>query len=784
MSFKITARTLLQLGAELISSDAIAFYELIKNAFDARSPRIDVRAFIHFAPDVLLAALAEVQALLKDKKGSLAQAAALQRRLLTSLQYTTAEATALATAIRTAGSLTALHSTLEQANYLEFRDQGEGMSLEELSDVYLTIGTRSRRRQRELPHEITAQGTPRPILGEKGLGRLSVMRLGEGLLVETSKRGEANYNELSIDWSRFSHDSDALLDSIDVEPIVGKSKSDPAQSGTSIKVYKLHTTWSREKMEAIAREELSKFLDPFSKHNRAFIKLWFNGDAVVIPNIERILFEKAHAYVEASFSFTDEGEARLAGSIDYRLAKKQKTFVLAGTHLLSATGTSPEELAALGPFAISFHWYNRAVVEAMDGIGTVTDVRNLIRRWAGGLMVFRDGFRVNPYGGPDDDWLRLDQKALGAQGYKVNRRQIIGKVDISTFDNPALLDQTNREGLRDCQEKNTLVRLLQYIMWSEFKAFLDKVDKDRLTNEPLNLSDLEVRLEVSERKLTENLQVLIHKYPEIKDEEGTLQAIREAFGKSRRLFSDARTVFESYEQRRDETLHLAALGLMVDIIAHELNRSTEHALTTLGTFDKNDLPARANALVKTLQLQLKTLQTRLKVLDPLGPTGRNRKEKFDLRQLVNDTVSAHEAQFTRHHIRWVVEADFDGPWTIKAVPGMFVQILENCIANSVYWVSMERKLRPAFSPRIVVLLEKASNSLLFSDNGPGISKDKQEEVFWPFFTTKPPGDGKGLGLYISREIARYHGVVLSLSPRLGTHDDRLNTFQLDISSLT
>ena len=43
MAFKVTARTLLQLGSELISSDAIAFYELIKNAFDANSPKVVVR---------------------------------------------------------------------------------------------------------------------------------------------------------------------------------------------------------------------------------------------------------------------------------------------------------------------------------------------------------------------------------------------------------------------------------------------------------------------------------------------------------------------------------------------------------------------------------------------------------------------------------------------------------------------------------------------------------------------------------------------------------------------
>jgi hypothetical protein len=46
MSFRIAARTILHLGAELISSDAIALYELIKNAFDAKSPEVEIRVFV------------------------------------------------------------------------------------------------------------------------------------------------------------------------------------------------------------------------------------------------------------------------------------------------------------------------------------------------------------------------------------------------------------------------------------------------------------------------------------------------------------------------------------------------------------------------------------------------------------------------------------------------------------------------------------------------------------------------------------------------------------------
>ncbi len=68
----------------------------------------------------------------------------------------------------------------------------------------------------------------------------------------------------------------------------------------------------------------------------------------------------------------------------------------------------------------------------------------------------------------------------------------------------------------------------------------------------------------------------------------------------------------------------------------------------------------------------------------------------------------------------------------------------------------------------------------FSDNGPGISPARQEEVFQAFVTTKPPGQGKGLGLFIAREIASYHGATLYLSEEEFNSEGNLNTFVLDL----
>ena len=86
------------------------------------------------------------------------------------------------------------------------------------------------------------------------------------------------------------------------------------------------------------------------------------------------------------------------------------------------------------------------------------------------------------------------------------------------------------------------------------------------------------------------------------------------------------------------------------MVAHELNRATRHTLQVL-----NERGAEAskemNTMLRTLEAQLKTLQKRLRILDPLATAGRQVKETFDLVAWVEEIVAAHSEQFKRHGIR-------------------------------------------------------------------------------------------------------------------------------------
>src|SRR6266540_2046675 len=124
MAFKVNARTILHLGAELISSDAIAFYELIKNAFDAKSKRVRINVVVRLP----YATIAEVVATGSSVPlpGHYPQ---LRSRILAALDATAPEIAELRTNVSAAKNVTELVHAIEEANYIEFEDTGEGMSL-------------------------------------------------------------------------------------------------------------------------------------------------------------------------------------------------------------------------------------------------------------------------------------------------------------------------------------------------------------------------------------------------------------------------------------------------------------------------------------------------------------------------------------------------------------------------------------------------------------------------------------------------------------------------------
>ena len=112
-----------------------------------------------------------------------------------------------------------------------------------------------------------------------------------------------------------------------------------------------------------------------------------------------------------------------------------------------------------------------------------------------------------------------------------------------------------------------------------------------------------------------------------------------------------------------------------------------------------------------------------------------------------------------------MNTDFDQTLEkIDVVPQDIGRIILNLITNAFYAVSEKD-----YVPTVTVSTKGVGNSveISVSDNGKGIPEPVREKIFQPFFTTKPTGQGTGLGLSMSYDIVKAHGGTISVNSREG-----------------
>lgn len=786
--FRITARTVLELGSELISSDIIAFYELIKNGFDAGTKNgVEVRFDI-----VLTKAIGQRLAreagkidrsadnsvqLLKELKaivdGEILESAS--KEALTSFR-------ALIDAAATPAALVdALTDGMRQFNTITIKDTGSGMSAQDLEDNFLVIGTGSRKKAIDAA---LASGTDKaPYLGEKGIGRLSAMRLGEQLYVETAKVSDTHFNLLEIDW-RIFNTVDAMLDEIDVKPSVGELKPLPEWSGTTIVIRDLTENWFKDRVFEMGDREFSRLTDPFEDPGvRPRIAVFWNGDRVPVASMSRSLLEAAHAHVSGKYSI-NEGEPSLKITTDiadlgFPHPREVRTIVLnradlEGTIIGKDDHIDDLALIDVGPFEFEAHWFNRRRLPLKDAVGEKLAIRDEQEKWSGNLL-FRDLFRVFPYGEEEDDWLELDRRALRRSGYLLNRTQFVGRTQISRITNPALLDQTNREGLRVTPEQRVLLLIMRFAVQDQLGQAIGEVEK-QYKAQKIDLGDTQKQVTRMEDRAKTALTRIRRFSPP--DAEEAIADIQQTLAEFSQFAAQARERIAQVEQEGRQMVEMAGIGLMVEVVAHELARSTESALRALEKLKDADVPDRLRGQIATLRAEMKSINKRVRVLDPMSVSGRQRTELFSLNELVNDTIAAHASQFERHRITPIVHLP-EKTVRIRAVKGMIVQILENLISNSVYWLDIRGK-RENFKPEIRISVGSSPPTLVFEDNGRGVAVENQEAVFKMFFSLRDSKRRRGLGLFIARDAAEYHGGTLDLDDYRDPQTGRLHRFTLEL----
>ncbi|MBK8504690.1 MAG: GHKL domain-containing protein [Saprospiraceae bacterium] len=155
-------------------------------------------------------------------------------------------------------------------------------------------------------------------------------------------------------------------------------------------------------------------------------------------------------------------------------------------------------------------------------------------------------------------------------------------------------------------------------------------------------------------------------------------------------------------------------------------------------------------------------------------TSEGKKELTDINALADEylRLAYHGLRAKDKNFNADFKTDFDEKLQkIYVIPQDIGRVFLNLINNAFYAVSSRASAGrdDHYKPLVVVSTKKLENSLEIrvKDNGPGIPENIKEKIFQPFFTTKPTGQGTGLGLSLSYDIVKAHGGELTLESKVG-----------------
>jgi len=704
------SRLMAIIGHELISSDVVAVTELVKNSFDADARMVLIR-------------LTEGS----DADGSVGAAT---------------------------GSI-------------EILDDGHGMSEETIRETWLEPATGFRRK-----HLTTPDG--RRVLGEKGVGRFAAAKVG-GRLDLRSKAVDADEVHLAVDWSAFEDDA-KYLDEIEFQfdvrqnGMFGRGSSISAtwtevaalyldrdrpptgERGTLLSISGLRSAWTRESVRKLELS-LERLISPFDEARdiaddfRIVLAvpegLDHQSGLVRRPEILR----KPHYKLNAAVN--DSGRATVM--IELRNGDE---YVTERT-LESARG---DDRPTCGPFDLRLNVWDRdtaSLRELAGEVGSTTRARAALDS-VSGVSVYRDGFRVLPFGEPDDDWLRLDHRRVQEPTQRLSNNQIVGYLLIGRDANPELTDQTNREGLIEGPALDDLRHsVLQLLKMLEAERYKTRPRKPRKPK-----SGLLDRIDLGE--------------------------LRNAIAVEVPADSPALTKLDEMQERVDDRIEmvgevlsryhrLATLGQLVDGVVHELAQPLV-AIRTAAVLGSESVDAshalgatdgRRHALLETLGGYFKTVASQSRVANdvlrriaPFGGRRRGRPEKYVIESAIRDAVALMRQEVDS------IGAEIRIPQSAHevALDGTeFQEVVVNLLSNSLHWLRQVKKDSRVISIAVQRNAD-SSVSVIFEDSGPGVPGRDRDYIFDPYFTTKP--NGVGLGLSIAGEIVKdyYGGDLELLSP--------------------
>lgn len=637
---------------------------------------------------------------------------------------------------------------------IEIIDAGEGMDLETVLNIWLEPA--SDHKAEKLRNQERTTKFERLPVGEKGVGRFAVHKLGNTVRMVTRKKGALEI-EVNLDWksltsNRYLSDASFLVNERKPEVFLNNNH------GTLIEVSNLKTTWTRGDVRRLYRA-VSTMVSPFNTKDP------FSVNFILDPESEtwvEDLFSPVKAKESSLYEFTFSLDDNVfVWNYSYTPFPSLETDF---KNIVKSRNVGSKNDAALEWFALEMpdgtRWRGRKKrkrpsleslrigpikgrilgfdldKELIPYLGESVGLKEYLKE-QGGIRVYRDGMRVYDYGEPDNDWLGLDERRFQQPVKRLSNNLILGEIQLNLSKSEGLKEKTNREGFIE----NLPYKEFRYAIQSVLAKFEAERSKDK---------DI-LRKAFAERKRSQNGGVAT-------GPEEAIRSLRKKVleeGLQDKLGVYIERIEKAYEEARDILMSAVGSGLGLSMVFHEIERGIRGLLRLLEVGSEKDMDKvldMARGLSDLLQGAAWMVRT-------------SRTETFDASEIVKAAIFSIQPRFKFHRI--ALENGFvstDHNFKLRGSRRMIVASLVNLLDNSLHWVKVREGSDPTNHPLVWIGPGDFSegNSIIVADSGVGF-EDSLEDVTKPFFTRRM--DGMGLGLYYVDMTMKNHRGRISFPNR-------------------
>lgn len=596
-------------------------------------------------------------------------------------------------------------------------DDGTGMNLEEIKDRWMVIGTDSKKDKMFSPI------FKRPLNGDKGIGRFSVDRLGSFLHLTTQKQGTNKQIEMNFDWNLFD---EKMQNISEIEIYYEETWKLEEQSGVTLEIHNLRDIWNLEKVKSLF-SGLRQFKSPFSQEDNFKIYLsavdfGYDHREVEIEKIEDV----SSLWISAEIRPNNDDIVYLnvnKDGVDYE-----------------STIKNPYKF---GTVKTIVYFFNQG-----DKI-RFRNRYNLRVREFGNIRLYRDDFRIHPYGEERNDWLDLDRRQTQGFMRTFGSRDLVGYVQISKENNRDLKPLTNRQGLEENDDFEQLrnfviqvcIKTLESFHFVKFKKNIDETivnSKNQINNAVSGMNTIasEIRSDnpAASKKISEYVRILKTQQKNQLDFALEQQELVKVYS---RIAQKETFLHKLIHQ---SMIHLIDASTILNTIIFDIDAPKEVLVDSDQLMGVKESITLANALLKTVRDDV---------------VKKRNKSPVDIFDFVQRYFLSNKAIFDEDGISVEVQGNKGTQYLIDT--GDLTAIINNLSTNS------KKSLRKVENRDRKIHVDVMRNEkfifLKFTDNGIGIKDEEREKIFNPFYSTT---DGFGLGLTIIDEIVKEYGGTFEL----------------------